>query len=83
MERVGRGWLRSVKASVAGTTALTGLVLVDRWAVLLMAVIAILVIVGVVYPAIWSRKSTRKRAALRVLRVLLSDRRRRAPGRRD
>jgi hypothetical protein len=52
---------------------LLALVGVLAWQALPVVVLLLAVVIGVVLPAVWSGKSTRRRAAVRVLRLLLGD----------
>src|SRR5690242_11193120 len=66
------GWHRSVSrvAVVAGTSLLTGLITVNRGILVLVSLVFLIMLCGVVLPAVWSKHKSRRSSALEVLRVL-------------
>jgi len=44
--------------------------LADRWILVLLVVIVFVVVCGVIFPAVWSKKPTRRRDACVVLEIL-------------
>ena len=67
-----RGGTPGLVAGVVGRAGVFGVAFYQPMVVEGVGALALLVVVGVVFPAVWSRHATRRRAAAAVLRLLLT-----------
>ncbi|MGB8994641.1 MAG: hypothetical protein WCC65_04950 [Pseudonocardiaceae bacterium] len=66
------GGRRRTAGRLAGWAGMTGFAVCQPTVLLYLGAVVLVLVVGVVLPAVWSRKPTRRQAAATVLRLLLT-----------